>query len=115
MTDQIFLEHFILYGKVAGASVAFGTVTAVLYRALISPVVRKVVHINETVSTLAVNCIPTIQRSLDAQDIVLKDLRTDVTKFGQSLNETKNTVSALDVAFTNHLESVSKEKVKKRR
>ena len=122
MTDQIFLQHFIFYGKVAGAVVAFGTLAAVFYRTLVSPVVRKVVHINETVSTLAGNCIPTIQRSLDAQDKVLEEVKKDVqqsketiTQYGEGLEETKQTVGLLHSALLTHLENSSAEKAKKKR
>ena len=111
--DYRFWQLFIFWGKVAGGFIAFGTAVGIVHRTLIGPVFKRVREINDTVSLLATNHLPHIQKSLNDQDVVLSTLKTDVTKasqkieeFGDGLHETKETVAMLNSALIAHLENV---------
>lgn len=121
----MFIEHtligeFLFWGKIAGASMAFLSVLTLLYQKLVSPVVRKVVYISSTIQKLDTNCIPTIQTSLNNQDVVLgtlksghEEFRTQLGKFTARQDGVEKSVSQLHTSLMNHLENTSREKRKK--
>ena len=119
--DYKFWAHVIFWGKVTGAVATFGGVIGFLHKTLISPVFKRVKAINETVTQLATNHLPHIQTSLNAQDVVLEELKSDVAKgtqkiqhFGEGLNETKDTVAMLHEALLTHLQKTSEEVPRKK-
>ena len=120
MISQVVVEGFIHYGKIVSAGMAFAGLITFLYQKLVSPVVRKVVHISSTIDKLDTNCIPTIQRSLDDQDVVLgglkrghEDFKTQLGQFTLRQDGLEKTVTATHTALLNHLENTSREKRKK--
>jgi ribosomal protein L7/L12 len=122
MIPHTFWGTFVFYGKVAGSIISLGVLISFVYSKMISPVVRKVVDINETVTALAKNHLPHIQASLNAQDTVLAEVKKDVqqskekiTQYGEGLAETKQTVHMLHSTLLNHLENTSAEKAKKKK
>ena|SRR5271170_3064634 len=120
MISPVLVEEFIHYGKIVSAAMAFVGLITFLYQKLVSPVVRKVVHISTTIDKLDTNCIPTIQASLDSQDIVLGGLRKGHEEFRVQLNQfttrqdgIEKIANATHTALLNHLENTSREKRKK--
>jgi hypothetical protein len=116
MTNYQFWIQFIFWGKVAGGAVALGTVIAIVHRSVIGPILGRVLEINKTVTLLADNHLPHIQKSLNNQDVVLGALKTDVAKatmkideFHGGLGETKEAVASLNSALMTHLENASQE------
>ena len=114
--DYGFWGHFIFWGKVAGGAVALGTVIGLVHRSVIGPILGRVLEINETVTLLANNHLPHIQKSLNSQDVVLGALKTDVEKsamkideFHGCLVETKESVVMLNSALMTHLENASQQ------
>ena len=115
--DYKFWGHFIFWGKVAGGFVAFATVAGFIHAKLVSPVFNRVKTINETVTLLAENHLPHIQSSLNAQDVVLKTLQTNVEagnkkieQFGTDLDNNKQRVDELHTAFLTHLENAPRKR-----
>lgn len=120
--DYKFWGRFIFWGKVAGGFMAFGSAAAFLHSKLVNPIFKRVKTINETVTALATNHLPHIQKSLDDQDVVLRELETNVRagnekieQFGDGLRETKESVATLHNAFLQHLNNVSKESAPKKK
>lgn len=120
LNDTSFWHTFIFYGKIASAAVAFTTVAGLLYKYLIRPVVNKIVHINDTITKLDTNCIPTLQRSLDNQDRVLdglkkghEEFKTQIAIVAARQSNFETSLNTIHQDLMNHLESASKEKRKK--
>jgi hypothetical protein len=124
--DSTFWHTFIFYGKIAGATVSFITIAGIIfgfiYKKLIKPAVGKIVHINDTITKLDTNCIPTLQRSLDNQDRVLdglkkghEEFKTQIAIVAARQSNFETSLSTIHQDLMNHLESTSKEKQEKRK
>lgn len=118
------IQRFIWYGKIAGAAVSFISIVALLHTKLVSPVFSRVKTTNEAVAALMNNHLPHLQESLNNQDKVLGEMKTDVEETKSEvkslqvgLDNTAKSVDTLQTAFMTHLENASKEKrnVKPRR
>jgi hypothetical protein len=115
IVETPFWHTFFFYGKITGAASAFFSAATYLYKKLVSPVVNKVVHINDTVSALATNHFPHIQAALDSQDVEIAEIKMGVAQYGGRLDSTDHTVKMLHQSLVNHLESVSSETPRKKR
>jgi hypothetical protein len=122
MIQHNLIHQFLFWGKITGAAMAFVSVITFLYQKLVAPVVRKVVHISSTIDKLDTNCIPTLQHSLDSQDVVLSDLKAghvrlgdQMIRFGERQDGVEKSVGLLHTSLMNHLENTSREKRKKAR
>jgi len=125
---MITLQEFYLYAKVIGAT---GSAITAFYGAYkyFSAVYKQRKSIDETVTLLATNHLPHIQKSLDehgrmfeAQNRVLQTITSDVRNVGTKvdgiesrLEDTKKGVHTLGESFLRHIESVTKEPPRKRR
>jgi hypothetical protein len=105
-----FWHEFNFYGKTIGTAFTFLSVLTYLYKKLVSPVVKKVVNINDTVSSLALNHFPHLQNALASQEIQLKEIKTSVVEYGARLENTNKAVETLHQSFTNHIENESRKK-----
>lgn len=123
MTAHIFTPSFwhsiIFYGKVAGGLASIGTLLGLFHKYIVMPSFRKVVHINDVLTKFDTNCLPTMQRSLDNQDVVLgdlitghKELKDQVATFTVRQNVVEKAVGTMHTSLLNHLENVSREKRK---
>jgi hypothetical protein len=111
-----FISVLIFYGKVVGAVMAIGSLLSWGYQKLISPVIKKVTTISDTVSAFSTNHLPHLQSALDAQDIVLQEIKEDNKKqnevlagYGVRMDHTDKSVQSLYHALLNHLENTSRE------
>ena len=114
------LQEVYLYAKVIGAT---GSAIATLYGMYkyFRAVYKQRQSIDATVTLLATNHLPHIQASLDAHGEALKSLTSDVRNVGTKvdgiedrLEDTKKGMHTLGESFLRHLESTSKEKIRKR-
>lgn len=92
---RTFVQQLRFWGAIAGAMTPIATICGFIWSKLISPVLKKIKSIYDTVGELATNHIPHIQKSLEAQDIVLGDLKRDMQSTKQEVGTLKETVATL--------------------
>lgn len=79
----------------------------------LTAIFKRVSEINSSVTLLTTNHLPHIQASLDSHTTALgtlasdfRDMDTKITGYSQRLDDTKDSVDALNVAFIQHLSKV---------
>jgi hypothetical protein len=113
-------QEVYLYAKVIGA---IGSALTALYGvySYLKAVYKQRKSIDETVTLLATNHLPHLQTALDEHGKLLiqltsdvRDVSTKVDGVESRLEDTKVGMHTLGESFLRHLESTSKEKIRKR-
>lgn len=124
---HVTLQEFYLYAKVIGAS---GAAVSTVYGIVkyLGASYRQFKNTSDTVTLLATNHLPHIQKSLDDHGVFLTTLSSNVTTLSsdvrdvstkvegmeQRLDDTKKGVSMLGESFLRHLENTSRDPVRKK-